>query len=349
MSRAHRLPFAYPLDQPFEPFKITDPFGLRKAVVPLFCHTPEGRIYGIGTAFHIDGWGNFLTAEHVIDFSRAHLPRGGLDPTKTALLDASKVARPLVFLGMGLAYGQPRVPDWAIASVTYINSITAENDDPMAALRGELGHRIAVDIACLSVHISPAPTIPLSVPVRLNAWSPTIGEQVLAVGFSELNCTQFEEPRLRNLIKEGMYGAYGVITNIFANGRGSSNPTPVFEVEANWKSGMSGGPVFNRQGEVVGIVSRSLEPDGSLRGVGYAAWLSGKPSLPGLVSNLDPMNPGMRVGYGVFCPEPWQFVGMFKKQDDAKRAAASHGQDYLVAYGSQHIDTHDFVHTATSD
>lgn len=54
-----RYPFAYKPNAPLLPFEVTDPFGLRKAVVPVFRRDPDGRIYGMGTAFHVDGWGRF--------------------------------------------------------------------------------------------------------------------------------------------------------------------------------------------------------------------------------------------------------------------------------------------------
>jgi S1-C subfamily serine protease len=49
---------------------------------------------------------------------------------------------------------------------------------------------------------------------------------------------------------------------------------------------MSGGPVFNRDGYVVGIVSLSLEPGEGAKGVGYATCLS---LIPEAV-NLAPQN-----------------------------------------------------------
>ena len=49
-------PFAFTSGQPLEPFGIVDPFGLRKAVTPVFCREPNGEILGMGSAFHVDGW-----------------------------------------------------------------------------------------------------------------------------------------------------------------------------------------------------------------------------------------------------------------------------------------------------
>jgi hypothetical protein len=59
-----------------------------------------------------------------------------------------------------------------------------------------------------------------------------------------------------------MYGAYGRIVDVHPNGVGTANPSPVIEVETDWPPGMSGGPVFNQAGDVVGIVSRSIRAEG---------------------------------------------------------------------------------------
>jgi serine protease Do len=70
-----------------------------------------------------------------------------------------------------------------------------------------------------------------------------------------------------------MKGAFGRITGYFPSGRGRRNPTPVYQVEANWESGMSGGPVLNQAGEVIGVVSHSLLSDdiGVRNGLGYVS------------------------------------------------------------------------------
>ena len=67
------------------------------------------------------------------------------------------------------------------------------------------------------------------------------------------------------------------------------------EVEATWLSGMSGGPVFNEAGEVIGLVSFSLEPSGAYLVSGMlptslvsasTAWRRLRPLEPGLLSRV---------------------------------------------------------------
>src|SRR4051794_21776433 len=47
-------------------FLVQDPFGVRRAIVPVFVERPDGSLEGLATAFHVDAAGTLLTAEHVI-------------------------------------------------------------------------------------------------------------------------------------------------------------------------------------------------------------------------------------------------------------------------------------------
>jgi serine protease Do len=346
-ARAHderELPFDYTEETPFKPFAIQDPFGLRTAVVPVFRRAPDGRMFGMGTAFHFDGWGGYLTADHVIDFTREKLPKHGLDPQQTAMLNPAVSNHAVLMLGIGAGWGTVGVPNWAMVPVESIGSMTSEDDDPMAALRGTALHKVITDLAFMQVRFAPEtrPT-PCSLPIRLSGWQPKVGDQVFAVGFPELKCEEVDEIRMRSLISEGMHGAYGEIIGFHPQGRDLANPTPVFEVEADWPSGMSGGPVFNRAGEVVGVVSRSLLPDGDAKGIGYAACLPAIPQMAELLPTADPSNPGWRLGYGVLRKEPWHLAGVCASMEAAQAFATKLGTAYHVRFGSQRIGTDDFM------
>lgn len=58
-----------------ERFLVQDPFGIRRAILPMFAADEQGRLHGMGTAFAADPWGTFLTADHVVDFMRTGRPR----------------------------------------------------------------------------------------------------------------------------------------------------------------------------------------------------------------------------------------------------------------------------------
>jgi serine protease Do len=339
-SNERRLPFEPTSEQPFEPFLIQDPFGLRKAVVPVFKRDLNGVIIGMGTAFHVDGWGTFLTADHVIDFAR-ECPRSA--STWMEHTTNSNGDHPVLFLGMGLIFGSVNVPKEAFASVRHIVSAMREKDSPLASLKGRTESETAADLAVMTAEFLPDTGIPHSVAVRASGWHPSIGETVLAIGFPELECQLLDEHLLKALLTEGMYGAYGLITDIHYSGRDKLNPTPVFEVECNWPPGMSGGPVFNSSGEVVGLVSRSLLPNGEFSGVGWATCFGMLPYFSDLVPTLDGLNPGWRRGWAVLKNQPWHLAGFFKTEEKAQQLADSTDSDYEVKYGANYFGTDDFI------
>ncbi len=329
---------------PFEPFLIQDPFGIRKAIVPVFRRDVNGEIYGMGTAFHVDGWGTFLTADHVIEFAREH-PKSA--STWTEISHSSNGDHPILFLGAGLIIGTINLPQEAFASVNYIVSAMREKNNPLASLRGRTEPENSADLAVMTAIIRPEPQRmpqPHFVPVRGSGWHPSIGDIVLAIGFPELECQQLDKHSQKILLSEGMYGAYGHITAIHPQGRDMSNPTPVFEVECNWPSGMSGGPVFNSSGEVVGIVSRSLSPDNGLPGVGWATCFGLIPFFKEFVPTLDILNPRWRKGWAVLRRDPWDLAGFFKTEKEAQQLASCMNSDYQVEYGSNNFGTDDFVY-----
>ena len=102
---------------------------------------------------------------------------------------------------------------------------------------------------------------PQTLSVRVYGWKPKVGDIVLAVGYPELDLSELDGESQRMLLSEGMYGAYGKIVEVVAYWSRHCQSESVFVVDSDWPPGMSGGPVFNRDGEVVGIVSRSVRAE----------------------------------------------------------------------------------------
>jgi len=336
------VPFINPSIALLSTFEIKDPFGLRKAIVPVLCRKPDGRIYGMGTAFHVDGWGGFLTADHVIEFCRHEGTRGNLDPSRVVELDPSQSAHPVLLLGSGLPFGEAKIPQWAFAPVVNFHTAVTPRDDPLALFRGESPHQVAADLSSVQAQFDHRAILPHSVPVRAQGWTPKIGEYVLAIGYPQLDFSEVPGRDLMKL-KEGLHGAYGRVRNFFPKGRSMSDPTPVFEVEADWKSGMSGGPVFNQHGEVVGVVSRSLSPDGDLNGVGYAVSLGSIAYMRELMPSLDTLNPSWRLGYAVLGQDPRHLAGVFRSHADAHQFATASAGSYQIEFVSHRIGSDDFI------
>lgn len=100
-----------------------------------------------------------------------------------------------------------------------------------------------------------------TVPIRVSGRCPRKGDTVVAVGFPEIEDKILDANVGQHLLSEAMYAGYGTVTAAHPTGRDRSNPKSVIVVEADWPGGMSGGPVFNESGEVVGLVSLSIAPE----------------------------------------------------------------------------------------
>ncbi|MCS4251016.1 trypsin-like peptidase domain-containing protein [Pseudomonas sp. BIGb0164] len=320
--RAHR--YEPVQGRPFSPFEIHDPFGLRNAIVPVFRQDIEGRMYGLGTAFHMDGFGNFLTAYHVIDF-----------------IEQDAASRPILFLSMhAVIFGTVNVPPDCFLPIVRTVVPMTDVDDPLAALRGESMRRPAIDVAALrAAQFGSGVRSPQTLPIRSVGWTPQAGEIVLAVGFPHLDLSEVDDSAQQALLSEGMFGAYGRVIEVHPEGTSSSNPTPVFVVESDWPSGMSGGPVFNRNGEVVGMVSRSLPPEAGNAGVGFAVYFGLIPDLELLVPTLDKNLPCWRLCWGVFSEDPYVPSSMHASREDAEVVAKTLNPPGVIKRVSNQIGT----------
>lgn len=119
-------------------------------------------------------------------------------------------------------------------------------------------YREASDVALVACTLisDPAVAYPLRM-AHVEIAVPRIGERLWAVGYRELS-----QDGISGL---AMLCSSGLVTEHHLNGRGSHLFGPCVEVAMNTPGGMSGGPVFNSEGHLVGIVSTSYEAD-DLRG-----------------------------------------------------------------------------------
>jgi hypothetical protein len=81
---------------------------------------------------------------------------------------------------------------------------------------------------------------------------PLVGERLWAFGYRH-EALQDDVAVVNPLVSSG------VVTAVFPQGRGERMPSVCVEVAMDTKGGMSGGPVVNANGELVGIVSSSFE------------------------------------------------------------------------------------------
>jgi serine protease Do len=330
-------------------FPVQDPFGLRKAVVPVFWVERDGMLTGYGTAFAVDPFGTFITADHVVANARLGarpiLQRDGIRGTDRTWRFEMPIGEGLiVFLGVGLIYGTVKGPPGAMPRIVGTWTPACEGDDPMAVLQGRPGGK-PLDLALISV----APWPPQgdwlrNLPFKARPRGPGVGDIVIAVGYPQIHTWHAYANEMFTTVREGMFAGYGRVTRLHPRGRDYANPTPVFEVEADWPCGMSGGPVFNTEGEVIGLVSRGLSPsDDQPVGHAWATWFEALPQLPRWAPTLDPENPRWRRCWAVMRREPWHLSRISPKREDAEKLVAQIGDGYEVIQGSWRLGTGEFV------
>ncbi|WP_084439203.1 S1 family peptidase [Sphingobium sp. TCM1] len=325
---------AFPIDPAshgsLEQFLIQDPFNLRKQILPvLTVDKDNGFLTGLGTAFLVDPFGTFVTA-----VLKDHFETPELRETAVAT----------VLFGMGLGFGTVGLSSKYFAPIREAMSWRKAVPEPPVLIGAPQSPRIVADVMRFHVDASavPGPQSAPPLPVRLSGRRPEVADRVLAIGYPELTCLKHDEPDKTMRFTERMYGAVGTITGLLPQGRGLSYPWPLIEVEAHWRSGMSGGPVFNELGEVIGLVSFSLEPDGDLPGVGYATDLADV-QLHRLAPGIDPSNPGSALGFGVLRSAPWHLAGIFPDEAQAEAFRHDLGESYEVRFGSHRIGSDDFM------
>lgn len=81
---------------------------------------------------------------------------------------------------------------------------------------------------------------------------PLPGQRLWAVGFRHGTIDQ-EASGLTPLVTSG------IVTACFANGRGDRMPSTCVEVSMDTWGGMSGGPVYNEDGRLLGVISSSFD------------------------------------------------------------------------------------------
>jgi serine protease Do len=336
VAEQHIIPMAFPIDpdhgESLSQFLVQDPFQLRKQILPVLTMDKDGGfLTGLGTAFRADPFGTFVTAEHVL---KDHFE----SPAKREAAVAT------VLYGMGLVYGTGGLSSKYFAPIQEALMWRAANPEPTPIIGAKEPPRIVADVMRFHVDDSKVPgqqTAP-PLPIRLSGGRPKVGDRVMAIGYPELTCLQHDDIEKAMTFTERMYAAVGTITALLPQGRGAFYPWPLIEVQAHWRSGMSGGPVFNEAGEVIGLVSFSIEPDGDLPGVGYATDLAGV-HLSRLVPTIDASNPGWCRGWGVVRSSPWHLSGVFPDQAQADEHRKKLGPDYEVRAGSHRIGSDDFV------
>jgi serine protease Do len=135
-------------------------------------------------------------------------------------------------------------------------------------------------------------------PLDLSGWTPTVGEHILALGYADLDRPRGQEDEDRPL-RQYLWGSLAPIVEVDPPDPNRARPWPLLRIDADWPSGMSGGPVFNEEGNVVGVVSAGFEGEGGATATYFSGW-----DMPErILGSIDRSNPGRFRGYAVFDQE----------------------------------------------
>ncbi|MCA9421939.1 MAG: trypsin-like peptidase domain-containing protein [Nitrospira sp.] len=315
-------------------FQIQNSFGLRRSIVPLFTINRETHlISGVGTSFRVDPFGTYLTAYHVLEC-----------PEKRQIIDRH-LGTVFGMMSPGLVYGQLPIPKNCFVIIDHVDNYRGEVSDPIGRLHGRTENKNIFD--CVKFRFDPSnqrvKDFTDFLPLKISGSRPKIGDRVMAIGYPNVMDVQNVSEEGVLIFTEKMYGAVGEITKLFSTGRDITKPWPLFEVSCNWPGGMSGGPIFNEDGHVIGLVSSGMDPTSEDDGVGYSFWFQPLEFFKRWVPTIDSINPGGIRGWAVLRRNPWHLHGLYEESLKAEEILNKLGADYEIIYGTNQYGTDEFI------
>jgi S1-C subfamily serine protease len=219
----------------------------------------EGCVLAIGflnnDRFFVEGSG-FVVAPGVA-ITAAHVITNRLDQLK---------GEELVLICMGIA-ADARLVMWNVDTLKIISNS---------------------DLCLLGVTLATA--IPVSRKIHfvtVTTRTPMVGEQLMVVGFRAAQF-EFSADHFNSEFRGDLRVGIGPVTEIYLDGRDKIMlPWPTTEVDCVTLGGMSGGPVFDESGRVVGLLTSSIGSDEDAPGTSHISHL-----WPALTAEISPTWPG---------------------------------------------------------
>lgn len=202
----------------------------------------NGEIYTIGTAFFI-GQDYAVTAWHVIEELIERLHPGGTRNIQDRARRSPSIENEFEFeLEIHVLRKSRRRP--IPLSVTYTSRPLIAN----------------ADIALLKITRVNQPNLGSARIPLLHIAPPPIGTAIDAFAFITDHPQTLYTENQKGQIDCSFWWSHGVLKEHLWEGRGSTLPFPIFESNASFPGGMSGGPVVSESGVVFGIVCYDMGP-----------------------------------------------------------------------------------------
>jgi Trypsin-like peptidase domain len=223
----------------FDPNSFTD-MGLTNmssVIVPVVVIGP-GCFKYVGTAFNMAPDGLFVTAAHSLEGRNGALYWQEKYPGSHIVV---------IWVGSGAGEDVPDLlggPMWVTSWTKY-----EQPESDLALLRAGV---------LKNGEPYPLPTL------RLSTRLPRVGERIAGLGYPNPKVeSDTSTPELREItLDHSLHVAVGEIREMYEERRDAlMMPFAGFQTEAVFESGMSGGPVFNEDGFVCGVISFSLKPN----------------------------------------------------------------------------------------
>lgn len=295
--------------EPESDFLIQDPFGLRRAVTPFFAfdlqdgmltEPKEGEAKGIGTSFYVTPFGHQLSAMHVTtDFLNTRNLSIRYGPQRNLLEPRGTWIG--IYHDPGLVFGATKAGELLLANDLTLFPVDQTKHPAAITFTSERLNYIepSLDLAGWNIcGLQDRKTTYLPMRVACSA-SIAEGDRVLAVGYPSVRSWRGKSGATLVSYQEEMRGSIGRVLKVDRTWDQDRKVWPTITVDADWKAGMSGGPVFNENGEVVGIVSRGVKSGDESQPWSSALWLEALPFREDIYGSIDPQNPGWIVGWGV--------------------------------------------------